>query len=94
MGALAEAPRPGHKRVLDEVVAADNIAATQVRTSRQQLHEEDLEVEEDSSFLIAFPDDLTTPRSLGAALEGMGTPILYVHSAPVARGYVVLEEVR
>ena len=94
MAALAEAPRPGHERVLDEVAAADNMAATQVRTNRQQLHEEDSEAEEDSSFLIAFPDDLTTPRSLGAALEDMGTQILYVHSVPIARGYMVLKKVR
>lgn len=92
--ALAEAPRPGHKRGLDEGVAADNIAASQVRTNRQQLHEEGSGVKEDSSFLIAFPDDLTTPRSLGAALEGMAAPNPYVHPVPVARKYVVLEEVR
>lgn len=80
--------------MLDEVVAADNIAATQVRMNRQQLHEEDSEVEEDNSFLIAFPDDLTMPQSVAAALQGMTAPIPYVHPVPVARRYVVLKEVR
>ena len=92
--ALAEVLRPGHIQALDEVVAVGNIAAAQVRTNRQLLHEEDSEVEEDNSFLVVLLDDLTLPRSQGAALEGMGTLIPYVHSVPVARGYGALEAVR